>query len=522
VLLVACANVANLLLARAAARTREIAIRSALGAARRRLVAQLLAETAVLAVLGTAVGLLLAAAGISLFNQAIADKNPPFWVKVELDAAAIAFAAGLTALSALLSGAIPAWRASGAGVSALLKDETRSGSLRLGRLSRVLVAGEIVVSFALLAAAGLMVRSILNLGAHDYGFAMEDVFTARFVLPEGRYADAGGRARFAGGLQDRVASLPSVRSATLASALPGLPADRTAVALDGPGYEDSSRYPVVRTASIAPRFFETFGRRLLAGRDFTPADDDDAARVAIVNASFAAQLIARGNPVGRRIRLGRDPGAPWLTVVGVAPDLYMAGADNRDPAGVYVPLAQATPRALAVAARMAGDPLAVTTAIRRAASALDQDLPLYAPNTLRRAVDDSLWAYRVFGPVLVIIGPAALFIAAVGLYSLMAFAMRQRLREIALRMALGARPADVARLVTARVTAEVGCGLLAGGALAALVGRAIERMLFHVRPHDPVTLAAIVVVFVLAAATAAWFPVRRAIRVDPAVTLRDA
>jgi putative ABC transport system permease protein len=522
VLLVGCANVANLLFARAASRTREIAIRTALGAGRRHLVAQLLAETAVLAMAGTAVGLLLVYAGIWQFNQAIVDTAPPFWVKVELDPTALAFAAGLTIMSAVLSGAIPAWRASRADVDQLLRDGATSGNLRLGRMSRVLVTGEIVVSFALLVAAGLMTRSIVNLGTHEYGFAMEDVFTARLVLPESRYGDVGSRARFAAALQERIAALPTVRSATLASDFPGLSADRTAVAIGGQPYEDTSRYPVVRRVAIAPRFFETFGRQLIAGRDFTSADDVGAPLVAIVNASFAGQLMAGVDPVGRRIRLGRGTEAPWLTIVGVAPDLHMAGAENRDPAGLYVPLAQSEPRAIGLAARVSGAPLSLAAQVRAQARAMDRDLPVYSPNSLGRAVDDSLWPYRVFGPLLVLAGVAALFLATIGLYSLMAFAMRQRMREIGLRMALGAQPGHVARLVAGQVSAEIAIGLLVGAGLATVLSRAMRAMLFHVQPGDPLTYVAIVAALVLAASLAAWVPVRRAIRVDPSVTLRDA
>jgi predicted permease len=532
VLLVACANVANLLFARAASRTHEIAIRAALGAARRRLVVQLLAESSVLAAGGTAVGLLLAKIGVWWFNQAIANAGtPPFWIKVEIDLPALAFAAGLAAIGAALSGAFPAWRASRADVNQLLKDGARAGGLRVGRVSRVLVTGEIVVSFALLASAGLMIRSILNLGTHEYGFAMDDVFTARLVLPERRYAEPGARARFVAALQDRVATLPQARSATLTSDLPGLKAGETAVAIDGHVYEDASRYPTVHCASIAPHFFATFARTLLAGRDFGSADDAEAPPVAIVNASFAERFMAGGDPVGRRIRLGRDSGAPWLTVVGVAPDLYMDGAQNEEPAGVYVPLAQSAPsRAIGVslpadvllAVRAHDAPLSLTSAIRAQVTAIDRDLPVFAPRTLRQRVDESVWAWRLFGPLLVVVGAAALFLATVGLYSLMAFAMRQRTREIGLRMALGARPAHVARLITAQVGMEIAFGLLGGAALAMVLARSMRAMLFHVQPDDPVTYVAIVAALVSAAVSAAWVPVRRAIRVDPSVTLRDA
>ncbi len=520
VLLVACANVSNLLLARAVARTRDIALRTALGAGRRRLVAGMLAETAVLALGGTVLGLLLAQAGIVWFNRSIVNLGPPFWVKVGLDGAALAFAAVLTAASALLAGVIPAWRASRGDVSGLLKDGSRGGGMRLGRASRVLVASEIAVSFALLVLAGLMSRSIVNLGTHHYGFAMENVFTARVALPEQRYPDAGSRARFAASLADRVSALPGVRSVTLATSLPGLSADRSPVAIDGRVYQDASEYPVVRSAVIGPGYFQTFDRPLVGGRDFTGADDDQAPRVAIVNASFAERYFPGSDPVGRRVRLGRDGSAPWATVVGIAPDLYMSGAEDRDRAGLYVPIAQGQARTLSIAVQSAGAPLGLTAAVRAQIATLDPDLPLYLPDTLRAAVDATLWGYRVFGPLLVVIGVASLFLATVGLASLMSFAMRQRTGEIGLRMALGAHPSHVARLVAGQVTAEIAVGLAAGGALAVALAQASRAMLFHVQPGDPATYGVIVATLVLAAAAAAWRPVRHAIRVDPVVALR--
>jgi predicted permease len=521
VLLIACANVANLLFARAASRTREVAIRTALGASRRRIVAQLLIETLALAVAGTAGGLALARVGIALFNRSIVDSDPPFWIDVRLDTMPLVFAAALTGLAALLSGAIPAWRASRADLNEVLKDGARSaGGLRIGRVSRTLVTAEIVLSFGLLVTAGLMIRSIANLGTHQYGFAMDDVFTARLVLPESAYPDATSRTRLAAMLQERLASLPGVRSATLTSDFPGLSADRTVVAVDAVTYADPSHYPVVRTAAIGARFFETFGRTLVRGREFNAADDAAAPGVAIVNTSFAEKLVPGTDPIGRRVRLGRDPAAPWLTIVGVAPDMYIAGAEDRDPAGVYVPLAQSGERLLGLALRGPAG-MALAASVRAEVSALDGDLPIYFPKTLRRAVDDNLWSYRVFGPLLVAVGAAALFLATVGLYSLMAFAIGQRRREIGLRIALGARPADVARLVAGEVAGQIGIGLVAGGVLGAWLSTAMRSMVFHVAPHDPAIYATIVATLVLAAALAAWVPVMRAIRVDPTLTLRD-
>ena len=350
---------------------------------------------------------------------------------------------------------------------------------------------------------------------------MENVFTARVALPERQYPDSGSRARFATALADRVAALPGVRSVTLASALPGLAADRTPVAIDGRVYQDASEFPVVRTAVIGPHYFETFDRALVRGRDFTGADDEAAPRVAIINASFATRFFPGSDPVGGRVRLGRDRTAPWATIVGIAPDLYMSGAEDRDRAGLYVPLAQGEARTVSVAVLAAGSPLALTAAVRAQLRTIDSDLPLSVPGTLREIVDESLWGYRVFGPLLVVIGAASLFLATVGLYSLMSFAMRQRTGEIGLRIALGARATDVARLVAGQVTVEVAVGLAVGGALGAALAQASRAMLFHVQPGDPATYATIVATLTLAAMAAAWRPVYHAVRVDPVVALRN-
>jgi putative ABC transport system permease protein len=521
VLLIACANVANLLFARAASRTREVAIRTAIGAGRRRIVRQLLTEVVVLAIAGTGVGLLIAWAGIAAFNQAMVDANPPFWIVVRLDVSALLFAMALTGIAALLSGVVPAWRASRPNLSEVLKDGARSsGGLRVGWISRSLVTVEIVLSFGLLVTAGLMIRSIINLQTHDYGFAAEDVFTARIVVPEHSYPDVGSRATFVRSLQDRLSAIPGVRAATLGSVLPGLAADTTTAVVEGDTYSDASHYPVARVAAIAPGFFETFGVTLVGGRAFGASDEMNAAPVAIVNASFVERHYRGRDPVGTRVRLGRDGKAGWLTIVGVAPDLYMSGAENREPAGIYVPLAQSKTRSVGLALRVAGRTTVAAT-VRSLVKALDPDLPVYSEKTLKKAIDDSMWHYVLFGPLLVVVGCAALFLSTVGLYSLMAFAARQRLREIGLRMALGARAADVARLVTGEVVGQIGLGLLVGAGLGALLSNALRTMVFHVAPHDPVIYASIAGVLVAAAALAAFVPVRRAIRVDPAITLRD-
>ena len=519
VLFIACANVANLLLARAASRTREMSVRAALGASRARIVLQGLVESTLLAAAGTGVGLLVAYAGAEAFSHAMVNANPPYWIVVALDGPSVLFATVLTALSALASGLVPAWRASSGDVASTLKDETRgSGGLRIGRLSRALITVEIVLSFGLLMTSGLMVRSIVNVATHQYAFATADVLTARVVLPEGAYDDAGRRDRFVETLRARLATLPGVRSATITSDFPGMAADRTMAAVEGTSYADRSHYPLVRLAAVDPHFFATFGRPLLAGRSFSPEDNREAPRVAIVNESFVRQYLQGRRPVGARVRFGRDTTTDWAVVVGVAPDLSMSGAENLEPAGAYVPLAQSSSRSLGLALRGVG--ASSTSAVRAQVAALDPDLPINTTRTLREAIDASMWQYTLFGSLLVAVGAAALFLSTVGLYSLMAFAARQRMREIGLRLALGAQSWDVARLVAGEVASQVGIGMAGGAGFATLLSSTMRVMVFHVAPHDPVLYASIAVALLGAVVAAAVVPVRRALRVDPALSLR--
>jgi predicted permease len=520
VLLIACVNVANLLIARGASRTREMAICTALGASRGRLVAQQMADAFVLALAGTAVAIPLALAGVAYLRRVTANTDPPFWVDFRLDGGPLLFTAATAIVAALLAGALPALRASRPAVSALLSDGTPgAGGLRIGRISRALVGVEIVLSFTLVSAAGLMARSLANLGTVDYGFTVDGVLTARIILPEAGFEEASVRRAFLAGLQSRLAALPGVSAATLTTDFPGMRADRTTVAFDGG--ERASDDPMVRTAAIGPEFFETFGRPVLRGRAFSAADGESGLDVAIVNEPFAREYFGGRDPVGRRIRLGRVPGAPWLTIVGIAPDLYLAGAEGLEPAGVYVPLYQTGHRAIGLALRGPGATAALLPAVRAQVSALDPDMPVYLPRSLRAAIDGTLWSYVAFGPLWLATGASALFLATVGLYSLLAFAVRQRAREIGVRSALGARPADIVRFVARQVGVQVSVGLAAGAALAWAMSDAMRAMVFHVSPDDPRVFVLTAATLVAAAALAAAIPLRRALRIDPAEALRQ-
>jgi putative ABC transport system permease protein len=526
VLLIACANVANLLLTRAALRSREVGIRTALGAPRWRVVTQFLAESLALATVGAALGLAIAWSGARLFSAAIAQTNPPFWFDIRLDAPVLLFAAGVTMLAALVAGALPAWQASRADVNDILKDEARgSSSFRLGRLSRGLVVVEVALSCGLLVGAGLMIRSVTNLRALDLGIPTESVFTARVWLPEPGYADVGSQIRFYENLHERLGALHRVEAVSLTSHLPALGAPNPQVGVEGESYADPQRdQQRARRIVVTPGFFSTFSRKLHEGRDFTSTDNEAGAPVAVVNESFAQRHFGNASALGRRIHFAlpasADTAARWLTIVGVVPDMYAGNVDNVNPHAIYVPLAQSGGQYMDVAVRTAAEPMTLTRLVRDEVAAIDADIPLYQVRTLEDGIRESTWFFRVFGALFMVFGSVALFLAAIGLYAVMSSSVSRRTREVGVRMALGAQRGDVLRLIFRQAMVQVGVGLALGLALAAAISRLLAIVLFDVEPRDPAIFGAIIIVLALTGAAATFLPARRATRVDPLVAIR--
>lgn len=521
VLLIACANVANLLIARTAVRTKEIAIRTALGASRARLIRQLLSEAAVLAAVGTVLGLALAQGGISLFNRAIVDTDPPFWIDIRLDPTVLVFTVGLAVIATLAAGLLPALQASRSDVNDVLKDETRGSSgLRVGRMSRALVVVEIALSCGLLVASGLAIKSIVKLKTTDFGFATTDVFTARVGLFESDYPTPESRARFFADLHARLQALPGARAAAIAVNLPATGANRPSIAIDGVKYAGREDHPSTRASAITPGFFETFGRQVTRGRAFRTADDLTAPKVAIVNESFAAKFYGQDDPIGKRFRLSDEAPDAWITVVGLAPDLYLDNLENKQPAGFYTPLAQTPPRFASIAILAAGAPMDMAPAVRREVSALDAGLPIYFVRTMEEFIAQDNWHYQVFGTLFTAFGAAALFLATVGLYAVMSFAVSRRTQEIGVRMALGATGAQVMRLVLRQGLWQVAIGLAIGIALAAGLSQMLTIIMFGVEPWDTMVFVTVVASLFTAALIACLIPARRALRVHPTTALR--
>jgi putative ABC transport system permease protein len=520
VLLIACANVANLLISRATARTREVGIRTAMGASGIRIVRQFLTESFILSVSGALLGLLVAWVGIRIFDNAIAPTNPPFWIQIGLYGDVLFFVAAITLLSSLLAGGIPAWQASRANVADVLKDESRgASSFRLGRISRALVVTEIALSAGLLVGAGLMIKSVTQVRNIDFAFSTQDVFTARVGLPEAQYGDAATQRAFFDELLPKLRDMSNVEAVGLIQALPALGTGMQPFAVEGASYDEDRNYPMARTVQVSPGAFAALDVTVLQGRDFAEHDRDGALPVAIVNQSLAQRYFDGQDPIGRRVRIGNSSSQQeWRTIVGIVPDMYLGGLDGEDNIhhGIYMPLAQSGARFMSVVARTrGGDPMSLTQPVRDAVQAVDADLPIYFVQNLRDAINDNYWFFMIFGSLFMAFGAAALFLASIGLYGVMSTSVSQRTREMGVRMALGAQGGDVLRLVMKQGLVQLAIGLTLGLALALGVSNLLQFILFEVNPRDPTVFVAIGAVLALTAAAACFVPANRATRVDP-------
>ena len=529
VLLIACVNVANLLLARATLRSKEVAVRTALGASRFRVVGQLLMESLVLAAVGGLLGLVMATWGLNVYNNAIVDVQKPYWIDAHIDIPTLLFTIAITALAAVAAGMLPALRATGTQVGDVLRDEARgSSSLRLGRFSSSLVVTEIAVSAALLVAAGFMVKSVVNLKNVDLGFETENVLTGRIGLVEAEYPTPESRNQFFDRLKERLAEEPGVLSAALGTSLPGLGTGRYFIAAEGESYPTDADYPIVSASTITPDYFATFGAKLLQGRDFGSLDlTEEGEKVAIVSQSFAERRFPGGEALGRRVRLGiSNSERPWRTIVGVVPDMHVGGGvggigdDRLSPERLFLPLGTLGASFMSFALRTEGPPEALASRVRALVAELDPNLPVYELYALDRAISDATWAFDLFGALFSIFGVAALFLAAVGLYGVMAFSVAQRRQEMGIRMALGAERGSIMKLVLVKGGLQLALGITIGLVLGAGMAGPMQFILYGVEVGDPVVYGSIALTLAAAGFVACLVPARAATRTDPIVAMR--
>ncbi len=531
VLVVACANVANLLLARAATRMREAAVRVAMGAGRLRVMAPFLAEALVLAVAGAIAGTGLAYGAVRLFDRATdpALTGRPYFVTFEIDLPVLLFAVGITGVTALLAGAAPAFQVSRADVSEILKDEGRgSSSLRAGRLGTALVMVEVAFSVALLVGAGLMTRSMVELGRFRLPFEPEAYVTGRIGLFETDYPEREDRQRFWEEVERRVSAVPGVAAVALSAGTPGVGSGGARIRLEGESYEEASDQPLAHVDQVTPGYFALLGAEPLEGEPFAVHHDSDAERVAVVNRSFAERHWPGSSAVGRRFRTGTSDTIPWMTIIGVMPDLQMQGfappgLPQAIPDGYYVPVRQSDPSFLTVVARRGSgvEATGLVPALREAVRLVDPDVPLYDVATVAEAAARSAWFYRVFGSVFVIFGSVALFMASVGLYGVLSFSVSRRTQEMGIRMALGAGRRDVVGLVLRQGLKQIGVGLVVGLAIAAGLSGVVSFLMFGVSPRDPLVFGFVVVLTVAVGVAASLVPATRATGVDPMAALRS-
>jgi predicted permease len=523
VLLVACANVATLLLDRAANRTREIGIRTALGASRLAVIRQSLVESSILAALAAVVGTGIAQAAIAAFNRALVDTEPPFWTDIRLHPPVLAFVLGMAALASLVSGLLPAMQSARLDINAALKDESHAASaMRVGKLSRTIVVAEIALSSALLLAAGFMTKSIAKLRAVEPGFTSAGVYTAR-VDPSS--SDPAARQRFLEAVEQRLQALPGVAGAYVGSELPGTGWSADQVAVEGRTYPREQDYPSARSLAVSPGFFATFAVRALRGRAIGIGDRAGSMRVAVVSESFARRHFADMDPLGRRIRLGGpghgpERGGEWLTVVGVVPTLFAASLRNPWPPEVLTAFWQAGrwPSATIAVRGLGGGTTAAS--IHRIIGALDPEAPVYAVAPMNEVLARSTWAMRVLGTMFVVFGIVSLAIATIGLYAVMAFSVSRRTRELGIRMSLGATGRDVIRMIGREGATQIALGLSAGFVAGAAIVRVARAVLFEVEPSDLSVFALVAALLGSTAFVACMIPARRATRVDPMIALR--
>ena len=544
-LLIACVNVMNMQFARATLRARELAVRSALGATRIRLIRQMLTESVILAGLGTVLGIGLAYFSVDWLDAALRamENGPPAWMVVTLDRGVLAFTVAAAALAALVSGLLPAWMAARENVVTVLREGGRGTSSRAVKIAtRGLVVAQVVVTCVLLIGSLLQVRSIVNQQRIDYGYPAGGILTARMGLMDGEYPTPAARRLFYDRLLAQLRGQREFEAAALTSRMRMVVSNSGPIEIEGRTYRERRDRPNANFEQVSPGYFGLLGQRLLDGRLLNDDDLDTKLPVAVVNAAFAQRHFGREQAVGRRFRTGNGANGqygPWRTVVGVVSDVRMMGPfsnPNVDNSGFYVPFyaqpfgpAPAEPVAnqfatVVVKPRPGVPAESLANTLRREVTKVDPNLPLYFLGTPQAHADASLAGYRIISSMFTVFGGVAMLLAAVGIYGVVAFAVSQQTQEFGVRMALGADTRRILRQVLMDGGRPLAAGLALGVALSlalgALGGEAIASMLVGVSATDPLAYGSVIALVVLVSLAAMLVPARRATRVEPVITLR--
>jgi putative ABC transport system permease protein len=529
VLLIACSNVANLLLARAAHRSREVAVRVALGATRWRIVRQLLVESVLLSSISGVIGLGFALVLIRWFDGETSNIGKPYWMVFSMDTQVFLFFAGVCLLTGIAFGLAPALHISKTNVNEVLKEGGRSGSggLRARRWTTALIVTELALTLVLLAGAGFMMRSFLNLYRQEVGFDTSRLLTMTFILPNRKYATPPVRLEFIRRLEERLNTVGAIVAASTTTSQPLFGGIPRLLEIDGKPAPAGDKPQTVTMLSVGPRYFDALGVSLIRGRALDPNDGTPGREMAVINQRLASTYFGNADPIGQRIRLVDDTPAgmkyEWATIVGLAPNVRQRGGqdDSEPDPVVYIPhLQNSAMTAAFIMVRGRSNPGELTPLIRKEVFALDPDLSLANVRTMDENLAQQRWFARVFGALFTVFAGIGIVLAAVGLFAVTAYSVTQRTQEIGVRMALGAQAKQVSWLILRRGLVHLVIGLTLGLAGAFGVGRLLRSMLFQTGPADPATLISITFLLVVVAITACLWPAWQATRLNPVTALR--
>ena len=519
-LLIACANLANLLLARSVSRQKEFAIRTALGASRFRVLRLLLTESLMLSFAGGALGLLFAVWGTAAL-VALAPDNIPRINEVGVDARVFAFTLVISLVTGILFGLVPAISASKPDLNEGLKDSSKgsTGSAAGKRTRSVLVAVEVALSLVLLIGAGLMIKSFMRLQQMNLGFNTDNLLTMSLTLSESRYHEAHQQVAFFQETLEQVAALPGVRSTAVTTGLPlTLSLEGSDFRIEGQPEPESGKEMIIFKRSVSPGYFGALGTPLIKGREFSDRDKEDAPGVIVINQNLARTYLPNEDPIGKRISF--DDRQTWNSIVGVIDDVKQLGRDSEVKPEVYFPYMQVPASSMSLVVRTTSDPLNAVAAVKGQIQTIDRDLPIDDSKTMQQLLEESVSGRRFNMLLLTLFAGVALILALVGIYGVMSYTVTQRTHEIGVRVAIGAQPRDVFRMVMGQgmllAIIGVACGLVGAFALT----RLMTSMLFGVEPNDPATFVTIALVLIGVALVACYIPGRRATKVDPLVALR--
>ena len=525
VLLIACANVANLMLARASGKQREFSVRAAIGAGRGRLVRQLLTECVLLGLASAPIGLAIAYFGIWLLDGAVSPDNIPYYIHWEISPRVIAYTVLVSALTGLVFGLAPALQAGRLNLTEALRDGAR-GSGQSGRRARVrngLVVAEVALALVLLVGASLFVRSFINLQGASAGFDANPLLTLRFFMTTEAYPRPDQRQQRVEDVVRRIEALPGVESAYASNFIPlgGGGGGERATIVDGRAAVKGEE-PNILFIGVTPRFQKTMGLSLIKGRDFTEAEGASRTPVAVINDTMAKKLWPGAEAVGARFRLADAESAEWFTVIGVAPDIHQYDmTDDAPMPAAFVPFAYGTFQNIGVVIRATANPTGLAAAARGAIREADSGLAVFEVRTMEDLRQSSFWQFRLFGFMFGIFGAAALFLAGIGVYGVLSVSVSQRTQEMGVRVALGAQRSDVLRLIVRQGVTLALVGVVAGVIGAFGVTRVIASLLYDVTPGDPLSFIGVALFLTAIAFVASYLPARRATNVDPIVALRN-